>query len=186
MASLIQALLNWLRSLFFKQEMELTLVGLQNSGKTTLVNVIANGQFTEDMIPTVGFNMRKVTKGAVVMKLWDLGGQARFRSMWERYCRGVNAIVFVLDSADLSKIPAARIELHTLLGKPQLASIPVLVLGNKNDLPGALTVEQVIDQLGLKNITNREVSCYSISAKNSVNIDLTLQWLMRKAGSGRS
>ena len=29
------------RSLFFKQEMELTLVGLQNSGKTTLVNVVA-------------------------------------------------------------------------------------------------------------------------------------------------
>jgi GTPase SAR1 family protein len=28
-------------SLFFKQEMELTLVGLQNSGKTTLVNVVA-------------------------------------------------------------------------------------------------------------------------------------------------
>jgi ABC-type thiamine transport system ATPase subunit len=28
-------------SLFFKQEMELTLVGLQNAGKTTLVNVVA-------------------------------------------------------------------------------------------------------------------------------------------------
>jgi GTPase SAR1 family protein len=24
---------------------------------------------------------------------WDLGGQPRFRPMWERYCRGVNAIV---------------------------------------------------------------------------------------------
>ncbi|CAF4287619.1 unnamed protein product, partial [Adineta steineri] len=23
------------------------------------------------------------------------GGQPRFRSMWERYCRGVNAIVYV-------------------------------------------------------------------------------------------
>jgi GTPase Era involved in 16S rRNA processing len=34
-------LLEWFRSLFWKQEMELTLVGLQNSGKTTLVNVIA-------------------------------------------------------------------------------------------------------------------------------------------------
>ena len=89
--------------------MELTLVGLQNSGKTTLVNVIAvsnqktnpkikltlsqSGQFIEDAIPTVGFNMRKVTKGNVTMKLWDIGGQPRFRSMWERYCRGVNAIV---------------------------------------------------------------------------------------------
>ena len=71
--------------------MELTLVGLQNSGKTTFVNVIAvsafrfarpplpdafnafplvqSGHFNEDMIPTVGFNMRKVTKGNVTIKV---------------------------------------------------------------------------------------------------------------------
>ncbi|KAG9327647.1 hypothetical protein KVV02_006351 [Mortierella alpina] len=184
MASLIQALLDWLRSLFFKTEMELTLVGLQNSGKTTLVNVIASGQFQEDMIPTVGFNMRKVSKGNVTMKLWDIGGQPRFRSMWERYCRGVNAIVFVIDSADHDKLDAARTELRNLLDKPQLASIPVLVLGNKNDLPGALTVDQIIEVMNLKQIASREVSCYSISAKNQVNIDITLQWLIKK-GKGK-
>ncbi|KAG2470788.1 ITPR1 protein, partial [Polypterus senegalus] len=27
------------------------------------------------------------------LQIWDIGGQPRFRSMWERYCRGVNAIV---------------------------------------------------------------------------------------------
>lgn len=48
------------------------------------------------MIPTVGFNMRKVTKGNVTIKIWDLGGQRRFRTMWERYCRGVSAIVYKL------------------------------------------------------------------------------------------
>lgn len=52
-----------------------------------------SGQFSQDMIPTVGFNMRRVTKGNVTIKVWDIGGQPRFRSMWERYCRGVNAIV---------------------------------------------------------------------------------------------
>ncbi|KAA3482473.1 ADP-ribosylation factor-like protein 8A isoform X2 [Gossypium australe] len=83
-------------SLFFKQEMELSLIGLQNAGKTSLVNVIATGGYSEDMIPTVGFNMRKVTKGNVTIKLWDLGGQPRFRSMWERYCRAVSAIVYVI------------------------------------------------------------------------------------------
>jgi hypothetical protein len=36
----------------------------------------------------------------------------------------------------------------------------------------------------LKSITNREVSCYSISAKNQVNIDITLQWLIKK-GKGQ-
>jgi GTPase SAR1 family protein len=55
--------------------MELSLIGLQNAGKTSLVNVIATGAFHEDMLPTVGFNMRKVTRGNVVIKLWDLGGQ---------------------------------------------------------------------------------------------------------------
>jgi ADP-ribosylation factor-like protein 8 len=37
----VSSLVEWLQSLFWKQEMELTLVGLQNSGKTTLVNVLA-------------------------------------------------------------------------------------------------------------------------------------------------
>ena len=35
------SILEWFQNLFWKQEMELTLVGLQNSGKTTLVDVIA-------------------------------------------------------------------------------------------------------------------------------------------------
>ena len=175
----------WFRSLFWKQEMELTLVGLQNSGKTTLVNVIANGTvgYNEDMIPTVGFNMKKVTKGNVTIKLWDIGGQPRFRSMWERYCRGVNAIVYVVDAADSEKFEATKKELHELLSKPPLAEIPLLVLGNKNDLPTAVGVEELIEKLELKSIKGREICCYSVSAKNSVNIDITLEWLCQHSKS---
>uniref|UniRef100_A0A8C1XCP4 ADP-ribosylation factor-like 8Bb n=2 Tax=Cyprinus carpio TaxID=7962 RepID=A0A8C1XCP4_CYPCA len=131
MLALIHRLLDWFRSLFWKEEMELTLVGLQYSGKTTFVNVIASGQFNEDMIPTVGFNMRKVTKGNVTIKIWDIGGQPRFRSMWERYCRGVNAIVYMVDSADREKVEASRNELHNLLDKPQLQGIPEPVCNSR-------------------------------------------------------
>lgn len=56
----------------------------------------------------------------MTIKLWDIGGQPRFRSMWERYCRGVNAIVYMVDAADLDKIEASRNELHNLLEKPQV------------------------------------------------------------------
>ncbi|KAJ7013350.1 hypothetical protein NC653_003133 [Populus alba x Populus x berolinensis] len=131
-----EAFLNWLRSLFFKQEMELSLIGLQNAGKTSLVNVIA-----------VGFNMRKVTKGNVTIKLWDLGGQPRFRSMWERYCRAVSAIVYVVDAADFDNLSVSRSELHDLLSKPSLSGIPLLVLGNKIDKPGALSKEDFMEQI---------------------------------------
>lgn len=169
------------RSLFFKQEMELALIGLQNAGKTSLVNVVATGHFNEDMIPTVGFNMRKVTKGRVTIKLWDLGGQPRFRSMWERYCRGVNSIVYVVDSADHENVDKSKTELHELLSKPTLSGIPLLVLGNKNDLPSALSTQQIIERMDLKNLRDREVCCYSISCKKQNNIDITIEWLTKHA-----
>jgi ADP-ribosylation factor-like protein 8 len=179
MWSWLTNVMEWLQSLFWQQEMELTLVGLQNAGKTTLVNCLTYGKTDEDTIPTVGFNMRKVTKGGVVIKLWDVGGQPKFRNMWEKYCRGVSAVVFVVDASDITNLDASRQELSNLLEKQSLQGIPLLVLGNKNDLKGALSQPEIIEKLELSKIKDREVCCYSISAKNSVNIDKTLQWLIK-------
>ena len=83
--------------------MEIAIVGLEHSGKTTFVEVISTGSFLESTIPTQGFNMRKITKGRVTIKAWDVGGQPKFRSMWGRYCRGVNAIIFMVDAADIDQ-----------------------------------------------------------------------------------
>ncbi len=102
--------------------------------------------------------------------------------MWERYCRDVNAIVFVVDAADRDAIPVAREELHTLLSKPSLAGIPLLVLGNKSDLKGKMSVDELIEELELKRVTHREISCYGISAKEETNLDAVLQWLIARSG----
>lgn len=180
MSGIFQRLLDWIRSLFWKEEMELTLVGMQNSGKTTFVNVLASGQFNEDMIPTVGFNMRKINKGNVTIKLWDIGGQPRFRTMWERYCRGVSCIVYMVDAADHERLECSKQELHGLLSKPQLAGIPVLVLGNKRDLPNSFDETALIEKMELSLVTEREIACYSISCKDKHNLDITMQWIISK------
>ena len=60
------------------------------------------------------------------------------------YCRGVHAIVYMVDAAAPDKMDSAKAELHALLQKDQLAGIPVLVLGNKNDLPNALEVRRIL------------------------------------------
>jgi len=160
--------------------MDITMVGLQNAGKTSLLKVLGGGEFAENTIPTVGFSMKKVQKGHVTLKCWDLGGQPRFRSMWERYCRGVNAIVFIVDSADREALPVAKEELHILVNKPAVEGIPLLVLGNKSDLDGHATVDELIDMLDLKAVTHREVSCYGISAKEETNLDAVLHWLINR------
>lgn len=179
---------DWVKSLFWKQEMEITLVGLQGAGKTTLLSAISDGKLKaeRDTIPTIGLNTRKVTKGNVSIKLWDIGGQPRFRAMWERYCRGVNSIVFVVDAQDQANFDAARMCLHDLLSKPALSGIPILVLGNKSDLHDACDEKAIASALELNKINDREVTCYSISAKNYVNIDVTMNWLIKHAGKKSS
>ena len=120
--------------------------------------------------------------------------------MWERYCRGVNAIVyviarglqrrrddanglrrFIVDSADRAALPIARDELHALLEKPVLDGIPLLVLGNKSDLEDKLSVDELIEEMDLRAVSHREVSCYGISAKEETNLDAVLQWLIARA-----
>ena len=82
-----------------------------------------------------------------------------------------------MDSADHEKMDTAKTELHQLLEKPQLAGIPVLVLGNKNDLPNATNETEMIERLELSTIKDREICCYSISCKDNVNIGIVVSEL---------
>ncbi|RMZ84557.1 hypothetical protein DV737_g1209, partial [Chaetothyriales sp. CBS 132003] len=184
MAGFFTWLWDWLLRRFWATEMDVTIIGLQNAGKTCLLRVLAGGEFTIESAPTVAFNKREVKKGHVSITCWDLGGQPQFRSMWERYCRDVNAIIFVVDAADHDAIPVAKEELHALLSKPELAGIPLLVLANKSDLPSKLSVDEVIDGLSLRRIVHREISCYGVSAKEETNLEAVLQWLVARSAKG--
>ena len=168
---MIHKMLDWFKSLFWKEEMELTLVGLQHAGESYhpykyAFEIIMHEIHRENNIckcdrlwfiqrrhdthsglqheednqrkrddKALGYwRTTKVTPRIVILGLYF--SVSRFRSMWERYCRGVNAIVYMVDAADPDKIEASRNELHNLLDRPQLTGIPILVLGNKRDLPG--------------------------------------------------
>ncbi len=87
-----------------------------------------------------------------------------------------------MDSADRPALPVAREELHMLLNTPGIEGIPLLVLGNKSDLPGKLSVDELIEELELKTVSKRELSCYGISAKEETNLDAVLKWLISRAG----
>ncbi|EAT89818.2 hypothetical protein SNOG_03087 [Parastagonospora nodorum SN15] len=189
MANLFRRIYDWLLRLFWATEMDITMIGLQNAGKTSLLRVLAGGEFTVEYVNVKllaaqaggNSNLRIQVYLLTSGNSWDLGGQPRFRSMWERYCRGVNAIVFIVDSADKEALPVAREELNLLLEKPALEGIPLLVLGNKSDLPNKLSVDELIEALNLKAVSHREVSCYGISAKEETNLDAVLQWLIARA-----
>jgi len=145
-ASLVEALPN--------SALHVVMLGLDSAGKTTVLYRLKLDQYV-NTVPTIGFNCEKVkgcSGGArgVSFLIWDVGGQDKLRPLWRSYTRCTDAIVFVVDSVDAERIEEARTELFKTLKVPENSGVPVLVLANKQDLPGALEVEELEEKLSLR------------------------------------
>lgn len=169
-----------LRQLFFSKKLEVVLVGLENSGKTTFCNYLSQGKFIEEP-PTVGLNVKIMQKGGVTCKIWDIGGQARYRSEWSRYTKGCDVIAFVIDTQEPKSLAVAKKELHQLLEDRELAKTPLLVLANKIDLGPKMSENELIRGLNLDYITDNPWVVIPISAKDGTHVDKALEFLIKQS-----
>lgn len=92
----------------------------------------------EALVPTVGLNVAKLCTGQERLLVWDLGGAKALRSIWRRYVADAEALIWVVDAAaDAEMTDDSRLTLKTLLKEEPLASAPLLVFANKQDLKQA-------------------------------------------------
>ena len=54
-------------------ETKIVLLGLDRSGKTSLLKCIA-GEDINKVVPTCGFNIRNYEMNKVILNIWDIGG----------------------------------------------------------------------------------------------------------------
>ena len=88
-----------------KNECRAIVVGLDGSGKTTIVYRLKHGKVeNSNIIPTIGFNCECVEYKKMVFSMWDLGGSQDARSFWRMYYKDTQAIIFVVDSSDLERM----------------------------------------------------------------------------------
>jgi GTPase SAR1 family protein len=86
------------------------------------------------------------------------------RMVWDKYFPGVSAVLFLVDAADVERLPEAKKELDALLAAESLQNVPFLILGNKIDIPRCLSEEQLRNELGLGvHLTTGKVSHSFIS-----------------------
>ena len=68
-------------------------------------------------------------------------------------------------------------ELLRMLGEDELRDAILLVYANKQDLPNAMSVAEVTDKLGLKNLSNRKWYIQSTCATTGDGLVEGLDWL---------
>lgn len=169
-----------LMNILWQKKLEVVLVGLENSGKTTLLSVLSDGRPVQTA-PTIGLSVKMVMRGGVQMKCWDLGGQSQYRQEWGRYTRGCNVIIFVVDANAMHLLPDAKAELHRLLEDRELATTALLIVSNKIDLEPHASEQFLIKELNLDYIVENPWLIIPCSALKTLNIDAIVQWLIAQA-----
>jgi small GTP-binding protein len=109
--------------------------------------------------------------------VWDVGGQDKIRPLWKYYFANTQGIIFVVDSNDRERIPEAREELAKMVAEEELRNATVLVFSNKQDLPNAMPVADLTQQLGLPNLTARKWFVQACCAINGTGLYEGLDWL---------
>ena len=131
------------------------MVGLDAAGKTTILYKLKIGEVVTT-IPTIGFNVETIEYKNITFTMWDVGGQYKIRLLWRHYYQNTQGIIFVVDWNDKERIEESREELHWMLSDDELKDAWLLVLANKQDLPGALNAAEVTDSLGLHTLKDRK------------------------------
>jgi len=137
---------------------ELTLLGLDGAGKTTLWNRVLKKASPLETVPSNGLNFEEwsVRSGGgccsekVKIKLMDLAGNSRIRAYWARYYTTADALCFVVRATAEIRLTEAKNELFNVMAEPSLAHKPLLVLLNATgDGCGQAGPETVLSWLGI-------------------------------------
>merc|ERR1711998_617572 len=84
-----------------KEEIKVCVVGLDNSGKSTILNKMKPKEASiNEVTPTVGFTTEEFDYGNVTFQAWDMSGQSRYRELWQCYYNDTQGVIFVVDSTD--------------------------------------------------------------------------------------
>ncbi|KAK0046711.1 ADP-ribosylation factor 3 [Biomphalaria pfeifferi] len=136
--------------LSFRKEVRIIIQGLDAAGKTSLLYRLKLGEIVTT-IPTIGFNVETVVWNGLQICAWDLGGRDKIRPLYRHYYCNTQGFIYVIDSNDRERLDDALQELvHQILMEDQVKDTVVMVLANKQDLPNAMTGQEIEDALRKK------------------------------------
>ena len=166
-------------------EARILVLGLDNSGKTTILKKLSDEDITQIM-PTQGFNIKSLMHEGFKLNVWDIGGQKSIRPYWRNYIDQTDALIYVIDSADRRRMEETGVELKQLLDEERLANTPLLIFANKQDLMNALAPDEISGELALNEIRDRVWNILPCSAKTGEGLQDGMEWVVSQINGGES
>eukprot|EP01017_Pseudomicrothorax_dubius_P038331 TRINITY_DN5721_c0_g1_i5.p1 TRINITY_DN5721_c0_g1~~TRINITY_DN5721_c0_g1_i5.p1 ORF type:complete len:179 (-),score=42.11 TRINITY_DN5721_c0_g1_i5:118-654(-) len=165
----------------------IALLGLNDSGKTTLAKRIANNNdLPKDLVimPTAGISLEtlKFPKIKDEILIYDLSGEGRHRQMWPIVYEEIDAIIFVIDINDTQRISSLEESIKSVVQNQTISSkkIPILFTLNKTDVEDCPEPEDFLSWLEFdrfKKIIKGKWTVKEISSLNGSGVEGLLDWI---------
>ncbi len=122
------------------------LAGDGTVGKSSLLHRYIFNEFSEEHKMTIGMDTHtKLTRvpglGPVKIHTWDLAGQPHWSTVRETFYLGSHAMALIFDTNNPETIQHLPDWITECRGKAP--GIPVLIVGNKTDLPRRVPLERI-------------------------------------------
>jgi small GTP-binding protein len=122
-----------------KDEFYVTILGLDDSGKTTFLERVKS-IFNDTIMPqpskispTVGMNIGKIDHRRIKIIFWDVGGQSELQTLWEKYISECHAIIYIIDASNEERIEESEQAFRKVVAFDRVSQLPLLILFNKCD-----------------------------------------------------
>ena len=157
----------------------LVCLGLEKTGKTSLIRFLSGERDPAAPSPTFGFNLQNFSYKQRDFTVIDCGGASQYRLLWEFYFDKVDGVIFVLDAADPHRLEEAGAELVKLLSSEELSNKPLLIFNNKQDQKDAVSEEFVKNFFGLGAVEDRDLLVCDASASSGRGVYEGFSWILK-------
>ncbi|EDO28892.1 predicted protein [Nematostella vectensis] len=163
-------------SWFSNEEHKVIIVGLDNAGKTTILYQFLMNEVVHTS-PTIGSNVEEIVWKNIHFIMWDIGGQESLRSAWNTYYTNTEFLILVIDSTDRERLAISKAELYQMLANEELKQAALLILANKQDIKGSMSVAEISEQLNLACIKDHGWHIQACCALTGEGLYQGLEWI---------
>ena len=160
-----------------RPENKVLMIGLNDSGKTTILNTLKLGRFVTPM-DTPYKNTEKFVYRGVTFAVREIDD---VQDHWSKHIADTKGVILVLDSSE-DDVKFAKVELLKILSENRIRKAGILIFANKKDLPNAMTKSEVTKELGLNSFTRdikQRVFVQSTHGFNDYSMIDGLNWLAK-------
>eukprot|EP00753_Platysulcus_tardus_P001121 PLAT11078.1.p2 GENE.PLAT11078.1~~PLAT11078.1.p2 ORF type:complete len:222 (+),score=87.40 PLAT11078.1:14-679(+) len=163
--------------------LKILVLGNAATGKSSIIKRFVSNLFDSHHESTVGvdFSLKKIRVDGqpVKLQLWDIAGQERFGSIARAYYQNAYGAMLVYDASSEETFEDTikwKNELDSKVCLPNGKPLPILLVGNKSDLPSAEYDSEFLNEFCEE---HNFISWIDTSAKTGKNVKKAATTLVR-------